>query len=189
MANQALPPSPVSLVHPSRLVLLSQKAGASLLDSWALILTTLFGLVCLAAIGAPILTFFGLDSLARPIFHALNFICDQIPSHSFHIEGHQVGLCVHCLAIYSSLFVSGLLFTASKKRLRGIPWWFCVLLALPLAYDGFSQLFGLRESTWEIRLITGVLFGLGAAWFAFPTIQKGLQGAIAPVEQQAKGSA
>ena len=182
MTNQTLPSSPIALLHPSRLVLLSQKAGEFLLNSWAIILTAFFGIACLAAVGAPILTFFGLDSLARPLFHALNLICGQIPSHSFYIEGHQVGLCVHCLAIYSSLFVSGLLFTMSKKRMRGIPWWLCALLALPLAYDGFSQLLGLRESTWEIRLITGILFGLGAAWFAFPALHKGLQAAISPAK-------
>jgi uncharacterized membrane protein len=47
-------------------------------------------------------------------------------------------------------------------------------MMLPLAYDGFTQLFGLRQSTWEIRLLTGALFGLGAAWFAFPWLQKTL---------------
>jgi uncharacterized membrane protein len=70
--------------------------------------------------------------------------------------------------------------SARKKHVRGLPWWACTLLALPLAYDGFSQMFGLRESTWEIRLITGILFGPGAAWFSLPAIQKGLKEAISP---------
>ena len=30
---------------------------------------------------------------------------------------------------------------------------------LPMAVDGFTQLFGWRESTWELRVATGLLFG------------------------------
>ncbi len=170
------PPSqPLGALAPkSRITQVMKKVGAFVLASWAFIPTIFFGVICLAAVSAPILSYLGLDDLAKPLFSALHILCAQIPSHSFSIEGHQVGLCVHCLAIYSSLFAGGLFFALSKKRLRGIPWWVFVLLALPLAYDGFSQLFGLRESTWEIRLLTGTLFGLGAAWFTFPLLQKGL---------------
>lgn len=162
----------------SRTEILVQKVGAFVIEYWAFILTTFLGIIVLAALGAPVLTYFGLDTLAKPIFYGLHLICGQIPSHSFYIEGHQVGLCVHCLAIYSSMFTVGLIFALSKKRLPGIPWWLLVLLALPLAYDGFSQLFGLRQSTWEIRLVTGILFGLGAAWFALPSVQKALKESI-----------
>lgn len=178
MAGQPLSQPPVSPAPKSRIVRVMNNVGIFFLEYWTLFITTFFGIVCLAAVGAPILTFFGLDTLAKPLFFALSHVCGQIPSHSFYIEGHQVGLCVHCLAIYSSLFAGGLLFTLSNKRLRGIPWWLLVLMALPLAYDGFSQLFGLRESTWEIRLITGVLFGLGSAWFALPALEKGLHETI-----------
>ena len=33
-------------------------------------------------------------------------------------------------------------------------------------------MFGWRESTWALRVITGTLFGGGSIWFAFPLIQK-----------------
>jgi uncharacterized membrane protein len=167
-----------SSAHPapkSRVEILVHKVGAFALEYWALVITTFFGLIVLAALSAPILTYFGLDSIAKPIFYGLHLICGQIPSHSFYIEGHQVGLCVHCLAIYSSMFGYGLTFGLGKKRLPGLPWWILVLTSLPLAYDGFTQMFGLRQSTWEIRLITGALFGLGAMWFALPLIQKTLK--------------
>jgi len=41
-----------------------------------------------------------------------------------------------------------------------------------LALDGTTQMFGWRESTWELRVLTGTLFGLGNVWFALPLIQK-----------------
>ena len=178
MAMQPLAQEPADQESRSRIVVIMNRVGVFFEASWALIITALLGLICLAAFGAPILSYAGLDVIAKPLFFTLSRICGQIPSHSFYIAGHQVGLCVHCLAIYSAMFAGGLLFLLSKKRLLALPWWAFVLLALPLAYDGFSQLFGVRESTWEIRLLTGALFGLGAAWFALPLVQKGLRATI-----------
>ena len=37
-----------------------------------------------------------------------------------------------------------------------------------------AEWFGWRESTWELRLLTGTLFGLGNIWFVLPMIQKTL---------------
>lgn len=163
------------LPAPSRLQRISNGIGGFFLKSWDLIVTTFFGLLCLAAVGAPILSYFNLNALARPLFTLLGRLCGQIASHTFYIGGHQCGLCVHCLAIYASIGSVGVIFALSKKRLPGIPWWLLILLALPLAYDGFSQMFGLRESTWEIRVLTGALFGLGLAWFGLPLVQKMLK--------------
>ena len=47
-------------------------------------------------------------------------------------------------------------------------------MILPMAWDGITQMFGLRESTWVLRAITGTLFGLGNIWFVLPLIQKTL---------------
>ena len=44
----------------------------------------------------------------------------------------------------------------------------------PAPLDGITQMFGLRESTWVLRVITGTLFGLGNIWFVLPLIQKTL---------------
>jgi uncharacterized membrane protein len=45
---------------------------------------------------------------------------------------------------------------------------------LPMAWDGITQMFGWRESTWVLRIVTGTLFGLGNIWFVLPLIQKSL---------------
>ncbi|MBV8822967.1 MAG: DUF2085 domain-containing protein [Ktedonobacteraceae bacterium] len=148
--------------------------GRCLLDQWAHMITIVLGLLVLSAVAIPFLSFFGLDVIAKPLFFSMHYLCAQIPSHSYFILGHQLGLCARNLAIYSSMFIGALIFSLSKKRLPALPWWLWLLLSLPMAWDGTTQLFGLRESTWALRTITGVLFGLGSIWFVLPLIQKTL---------------
>ena len=148
------------------------KAGEITLEYWAHAITVFLGIIVLAALSVPVLTYLGLDSLAKPLFFTLHLICAQIPAHSFYILGHQLGMCARNMGIYGSMFAGGLIFVLSKKRLPGIPWWVWVLMILPMAYDGLTQMFGLRESTWELRVLTGVLFGIGNMWFALPFIQR-----------------
>jgi uncharacterized membrane protein len=145
-----------------------------LLDYWAHVVTAVLGSMVFAAISVPFLSYMGLDSISKPIFFALHYVCAQIPSHSFYMFGHQLGLCARNFSIYTSMFLGSLAFVISKKRLPGIPWWFWILLMLPMAWDGTTQMFGLRESDWILRLVTGTLFGLGNIWFALPLMHKSI---------------
>src|SRR5438270_9227759 len=151
---------------------LGQHIGDFLVNYWANVITTALGILVFAALSVPFLSYFGLDWLSKQIFFALHLVCAQIPSHSFYIFGHQLGMCARNFSIYSSMFTGSLIFVLSKKRIPGIPWWIWVLMILPLALDGTTQMFGWRESTWELRVLTGTLFGLGNVWFALPLIQK-----------------
>lgn len=168
----------VSPAQRSRLDRVMLRAGEFAMEYWALVVTVVLGIIVLAALSVPLLTYLGLDSISKPIFYSLHLICAQIPSHSFYILGHQLGMCARNMGIYGSMFVGGLVFVLSKKRLTGIPWWFWILLILPMAYDGLTQMFGLRESTWELRVVTGALFGFGNMWFALPFIQKTLKESV-----------
>ncbi len=143
-----------------------------LMNHWATLLTSILGILVFAALSVPFLSYFGLDSLSKQLFFSLHMVCAQVPSHSFYIFGHQLGMCARNLSIYASMFIGSLAFVLSKKRLPGIPWWLWALMILPLALDGTTQMFGWRESTWELRVLTGTLFGLGNVWFALPLIQK-----------------
>jgi len=160
-AKMALPSS--TGVHPLSRILSrwSARFGGVLLQYWAGALLFALGLVVLIAVLIPVLSYLGLDMLAKPLFSALHAICAQIPSHSFYLFGKQLGFCQRNLAIYGSMFLGSLVFVATKKRLPGIPWWLWLLLVLPMAWDGTTQLFGWRESTWSLRVITGTLFGVG----------------------------
>lgn len=89
--------------------------------------------------------------------------------------GYQVAYCERDVAIYGTIFLAGLLYALVRGRLRPLPLWAAALFALPMALDGFTQLFGFRESTWELRLLTGGLFGLAAVWLAYPYLEWGFQ--------------
>ncbi len=149
-----------------------QVIGNFLIEYWALMITCVLGVLVFAALSVPFLSYFGLDGISKQIFFTLHLVCAQIPSHSFYIFGHQLGMCARNFSIYTSMFIGSLIFVLSKKRIPGIPWWVWVLMILPMAIDGTTQMFGLRESTWQLRVITGTLFGLANVWFALPLIQK-----------------
>ena len=151
---------------------IGQFVGNFLIKYWATMITCVLGILVFAALSVPFLSYFGLDAISKQIFFALHMVCAQIPSHSFYIFGHQLGMCARNFSIYASMFVGSLIFVLSKKRIPGIPWWLWILMILPMAIDGTTQMFGLRESTWELRVLTGTLFGLGNVWFALPLIQK-----------------
>ena len=157
--------------------------GNFLNKHWADCIPFMLGLVVFIAVLIPFLSYFGLDVIAKPLFFALHYVCAQIPSHSFYILGHQLGLCARNLSIYSSMFLGSLIFALSKKRLPGITWWMWLLLILPMAWDGTTQMFGWRESTWELRVMTGTLFGLSTVWFVLPLLQKALLETI-PTQQE-----
>ncbi|WP_052889025.1 DUF2085 domain-containing protein [Thermogemmatispora carboxidivorans] len=181
--DQGVSPLPQSLTRPapmphrrrpSRLNTLIDSLGSWLLRYWAFVVTTLLGSIVLLALSVPFLFYFGLDTLARPIYFALHLICAQIPSHSFYIFGHPLGMCERNFSIYASMFVGSLLFVLSKRRLPGIPWWLWALTLVPIALDGFTQMFGWRESTPLLRVLTGTIFGLGNVLFVLPLIERNL---------------
>jgi uncharacterized membrane protein len=142
--------------------------------------TVILGALVLCAISIPFLSYLGLDSIAKPLFYSLHWVCAQIPSHSFYIFGHQLGLCARNFSIYASMFIGCLIFVLTKKRMRAIPWWLWILLMLPMGLDGTTQMLGLHESDWILRVVTGTLFGVGNVWFALPMMQKSLTETTVP---------
>ncbi len=122
-------------------------------------------------VAVPLAQMAGWQGLAQPFFQFCGLVCVQNPAHSFYIGGHQMAICERCLAIYVALGLLGLLYHLVRYQLRPIKFWQYGLLALPMAIDGFTQLFGWRESNWQLRLLTGAIFGLGSVWYMFPQIE------------------
>jgi uncharacterized membrane protein len=102
--------------------------------------------------------------------------------------GYKVAFCERDVAIYTGMFIFVLVFGATGRRLKPFPWFWWVLIGiLPIAFDGFSQLFsqsglpGLaqilpyRESTPSLRVLTGFLFGFTTAWFGVPYIEESMR--------------
>lgn len=142
---------------------------------WLLLANSLLGLFIGGAFLAPVLAYFGENQAASWLIRSYHGICDQVPSHSYYLFGHQVCLCERCLAIYSTLLLFGIAL-AVLPRLRGkvrpLDWRLWLLLIVPMAIDGLTQLVGWRESDLLLRTLTGILFGLGGAWFIYPRIEE-----------------
>ncbi len=143
-------------------------------DHWLAIINTVLGVLIGVALVTPLAFAAGLTGPAGGVFDAYRFFCAQTPSHSFFIAGYQTCLCSRCLAIYTSILAAGIVLTffRNNRRLRAIPWYVWLLGMVPMALDGFTQLFGLRESNLALRLLTGAIFGVTTAWFLFPQIDE-----------------
>jgi uncharacterized membrane protein len=102
------------------------------------------------------------------VFVRRNYIGDE--SH-----GYKVAICERDVAIYGSMFLMGLLFALMRGHLPRLKAKWLLLFALPMILDGGTQLIGLRSSSWQLRLITGGLFGVGLIWFAYPYIEESMR--------------
>ena len=98
--------------------------------------------------------------------------------------GYKTSLCARDLAIWTAIFVGGLIYARLRWRIRPLPLWLFVVAGLgPISLDGFSQLlsyppfelWAVRETTPQFRLLTGAIFGLMSAWLGFPHIERSMQ--------------
>lgn len=90
-------------------------------------------------------------------FLAIAFMCHRRPDRSFFINGKQMPLCARCTGILVGYFVG--IFVACVMRCRGYGYF--TLLLLPMIVDGTVQQFTAYESNNILRLITGILGGVG----------------------------
>lgn len=143
-------------------------------DHWLAIINTTLATFIGIAMVTPLAFAAGLTGPASGVFDVFRVFCAQTPSHSFFIAGYQTCLCSRCLAIYTSILLAGVAvaFLRKNRRLRALPWYVWLLGMVPMALDGFTQLFGLRESNLALRLLTGVIFGVTTAWFLLPQIEE-----------------
>jgi uncharacterized membrane protein len=97
--------------------------------------------------------------------------------------GYKVALCQRDVAMYVALLLGGLAYAYLRRRgWRAMPLWLFILGGvLPMGLDGGSQFVSLvlpffpaRESVWQLRTLTGALFGFSIAWLAYPYIQEGM---------------
>lgn len=123
----------------------------------------------------------GLKDLANPAstsrWQARQFVGNEA-------VGYKMALCERDMAIYGAIFLFGMVFALTKRRIPPLHWTLWLLLGLgPIGLDGFSQLFSQMEWTWLtsllpyrestpfLRVLTGGLFGLTTAWFTFPYME------------------
>jgi len=83
--------------------------------------------------------------------------------------GVKMAFCERDLAIYVGLLAVGLVY-ARTRQVAPLSFGVYGMLILPMAVDGFTQLFGWRESTWQLRVGTGLLFGVASGWLVLPRL-------------------
>lgn len=158
---------------------------------WLASLNMLVGFFAALPLLAPWLMASGHPRLAELIYLAYRFVCHQKPERSFFLFGHQIAYCQRDLAIYTGVFVLGLVYALVRRSLHPLSWRGAFLLALPMAVDGTTQLVGLRESTWQLRVVTGVFFALAIVWFIYPRLELGfaeIRAVLARREQGCTGT-
>ncbi len=146
----------------------------TLLRRWLLVANVINGAILAGAVLVPLMMAAGLQSVARALFAAYHLICLQIPDHSYFLMGYQLAMDQRMVAIYGSMVAAGLVFIPLRDRAGTLPWRVYFLLMLPIAIDGFTQLFGWRQSNWELRTLTGALFGSATVWLTYPHIERAL---------------
>ncbi|HYY88887.1 MAG TPA: DUF2085 domain-containing protein [Chloroflexota bacterium] len=170
---------------------------------WLLGVNVAAGLFVGGAVLAPLLSLAGFERAADALYALYHAACHQWAFRSFFLFGAQavygrdellalgvdpfsfvgeaesgwkIAVCERDLAIYASVFGFGLLYARSRDlRPLSFPLYACFVA--PMALDGFTQLFGWRESTWELRLLTGMLFGLASGWLVYPRLDAWLRAA------------
>jgi uncharacterized membrane protein len=103
--------------------------------------------------------------------------------------GYKVALCERDIAIYGSVLVGGLIFAVVRRRLRPPSIKVYLLFLIPIAVDGLSQLFGLRESNWWLRTVTGAIFGLATVWLAYPYVEDAMRDVVETEQARQRGPA
>jgi len=126
----------------------------------------------------------GITDLHSPVGYG-RFEAREFTGNS--VVGYKMALCERDMGIYAAIFLFGLIYAATGRRLKPLHWIWWVLIGLgPIGLDGFSQLFSqmdwpwlatilpYRESTPFLRVLTGSLFGLATAWFSYPYIEESM---------------
>ncbi len=109
-------------------------------------------------------------SLGSLFYETYGRVCHQDPHYSFRIGGEPLAVCMRCTSIYLAFLAGTLLFPLYRPSLRTFitSRYFIVLLVAPMVVDvGLAWLTPYTPSVLS-RVLTGGIFGLGAAFLVMP---------------------
>lgn len=116
--------------------------------------------------------------MLQGFLHWIGFgLCHQLPERSFFGGGVQVPVCARDTGIYFGFVISLAMVAIMHRgeRPRGFPrmhvWVLMGLLLVLMGWDGVSSYSGLRTTTNDLRLLTGLGVGFSAAVVIYPMLQ------------------
>jgi uncharacterized membrane protein len=138
-----------------------------------LIVGAVIAAIAVAILGASVACTWAIAHGASMQWRLLfRIFCHGIPRRCLTLWGVPMPICARCTAIYG-----GALLGLALMRL--MPWmsertarFVMYAAATPLGIDGLTQLTTLRESTNTLRLITGVIGGIGFALWALAAVER-----------------
>lgn len=136
---------------------------------WAIITAIALAIVGLI-VGAPFFQAHGHPEIASPIYKAFALVCHQIPDRSFHLSGHQFGVCSRCTGLYVGFAVAALVYPLARslKRTDTPSRLWLILAALPLGVDFALSYFSIWQNNQLSRFSTGALLSSVAAFYIMP---------------------
>ncbi|MFN8522508.1 MAG: DUF2085 domain-containing protein [Chloroflexota bacterium] len=169
------------------------------IERWLFLANAAVAVFVALPLAAPVLAYAGWLNAANVIYVAYRSVCHQWAFRSYFLFGqswtytadtmsslaaeadvfatrahpllgYKVAFCERDTAIYAAVLLAGLLYAIARRRAAPLSLGAYSLLILPMALDGFSQLLGWRESSPELRTITGALFGAASAWLIYPRL-------------------
>lgn len=93
-------------------------------------------------------------------------ICHRIPERTIHIKGRPLPLCARCTGILIGALWAMLYLLFSWTNVGFFGFLVGIILILPGVIDGFTQLFEYRVSNNLLRIVTGLLMGVGEVLIA-----------------------
>lgn len=138
---------------------------------WSIALFIAFSWIVLILL-APFFKNIGLNSAATPIYQFFSLICHQIPERSFHLFGHQFGVCSRCFGVYFGLFFGFVIYPFFRHidEITPLPrlWLFAAMI--PIGIDWLLGVLDIWENTHLSRFLTGGILGAVCAVFIIPAL-------------------
>lgn len=123
-------------------------------------------------VAAPVAKANGFTALSTPLYHFFSFICHQMPSRSFYVEGEQFGVCSRCSGVYFGLLAGFAIYPLWRTitEIEPLPRFWLFLALIPISIDWSLTVFGIWENTHLSRLITGLILGVACGTFIVPAL-------------------
>lgn len=126
--------------------------------------------------GIYITPFIASQQTAAILYTTYNQVCHQMADHSFQMHGSILSVCIRCTALYTAFFagvlfyplVSSYNFSFTSNR------YYIILLAVPMIVDVVASWTTGYNSTILTRVVSGGLFGFGAALLIVPVFTEAI---------------